>query len=820
MLVHKFGGTSVADAARIEAAARLITQNEMPAAVVTSAMAGVTDKLIDIAHAAKDRRTQDVKQLLEELRRTHYTALEQINGADRSSLEPLLDELFTELDQLAKGVRLLQELTPRSLDLIQSFGERLAAPLLAAAIQACGTPAQAVDARDIIRTDDRFGRANVDVETSRDLARRILLPITEKGIVPVVTGFTGRTADGLTTTLGRGGSDYSATLVGSFIDAAEIIIWTDVQGVMTADPRLVPEARVLESISYREAAEMAYFGSKVLHPNTMIPAIKADVPIRIRSSFDTDSKGTLIAHSSTQQFEGVKSVTSISDMTMVTVEGRGMIGVPGVVGRVFAATARAGVNVFMISQSSSEQNISFIVQAKDGRRARDELQREFDHEILRNRIDDIDLHENVGILAIIGEGMKGTPGISRRLFTALGRAGINVLAIAQGSSELNVSVVVEEQDLHRAVGATHTRFGLTSATHVFLLGKGLIGRTLIGQLLDSRKRLKEHGLSLNVIGVCGRHEILMEPHGISEDRLAGIAKGTSLLDLGGEKRPPDEEILQRIDTIRRLDVALVDVTAAETGPLHLNALEHGIHVITANKKPLSGSLDLYRRIRSEAFTRGLGYHFETTFGAGLPVLFTLQDLLTTHDRIHRITGCFSGTLGYICSGLQKGRPFSEMVLEAGQKGFTEPDPRDDLSGMDVARKALIIAREMGAEIEMSDLELEPMIPQEMMDLPDVDTFMSHLHELDDAFVQRVQNARDEGKVLRYLAEITHDSVSVGLTAVDIESPAGRLDGPDNILVYRTERYRDNPLVIQGPGAGAEVTAAGVFGDLLKVARHV
>ncbi|MDP8222427.1 MAG: bifunctional aspartate kinase/homoserine dehydrogenase I [Candidatus Lernaella stagnicola] len=822
MLVHKFGGSSVADAKRLQHAAQLASKEPRPAVVVTSALGGVTDRLIELGSLAQQRRTADLERELTALHTRHLEAADTLvpNDPDRETLRADITAEFSELGQLLQGVQLLEELSPRSLDLIASFGERLAARLLAAALNAAGTPSDYVDARSFLRTDDRFGAANVDFDPSRALARESLLPQTASS-VPVVTGFIGATADGRTTTLGRGGSDYTATLVGAFLDADEIWVWTDVDGVMTADPRVVPEARALEAVSFREAAEMAYFGSKILHPSTMIPAIRANIPVRIRSSMNPELPGTLVSDRRTDRFDGVKTVTSIAEMALVTIEGRGMIGVPGIVGRVFTATARAEVNVYMISQASSEQNITFLVREPDSERVTATLHEEFDNELRRGKIDRIDTRTPVGILAIIGEGMKGTPGISRRLFAALGASRINVLAIAQGSSELNVSVVVDQQDLHRAVGAVHTRFGLTSDTHVFLLGKGLIGRTLLQQLLASRERLhRDHGLSLKVVGVAGRSEWLFDPHGLSDETLTGIAAGASLLELGGEARPTNEKIVAALSETRRLDVVLCDVTAAETGDLHHAALTAGIHVVGANKKPLSGSLADYEAIRAEAARQGLGYHFETTFGAGLPVLFTLQELLATHDRVRRITGCFSGTLGYICTGLQEGRPLSEMVVEAKEKGFTEPDPRDDLSGLDVARKALIIAREIGMKIEMDELELASFVPAEFMDLPDVETFLARLPELDEAFARRVQEAENDDKVLRYVAEITPEKVTVGLRPVPRESATGQLFGPDNVLVYETERYAENHLVIRGPGAGAQVTAAGVFGDILKIARHV
>ena len=820
MRVMKFGGTSVGDAERIVQSAKLAIKSESPVVVVTSAMSGATDELLALARLAQ---TGETKELRTRLRRLTQHHLDTAHGIvpDHSRAAPLVErlrKLLFELENLLQGISLLRELSPRSLDLIASFGERFAVLLLAEAIAEQGSKAEAIDARDIFRTDNRFGEAHVLHDESRELCRNGLLPLTRDRI-PVVTGFIARTSDGVTTTLGRGGSDYTASLLGAYLGAEEIWIWTDVDGVMTADPSVVPEARVLESITYREAADMAYFGSKVLHPRTMVPAVENRIPIRILNSFYPESPGTLVTYESREAFQGVKTVTSIASLALVTVEGAGMQGVSGVGERVFSATAKAGISVLMISQASSEQNITFAVHEKDGLRAREYLQKEFEAELRQKRIERIDLMAPVGILAIIGEGMKGTPGISQKMFSALGRSRVNVLAIAQGSSELNLSVVVEQRNLKRAVGAVHTAFGLTKTTHVFLLGKGLIGKTLIRQLLEGREDLERlHGVTLRVVGVCGRDEWLFDPHGMGNERLERIAEGAELSALGGEKRGNNGELLDHLARQQRLDVVFVDVTAERTGPLHVQALEKGFHVVTANKKPLSGSMEQYRAIREAAARSGLQYQFETTFGAGLPVLHSLRELVATHDEIRRITGCFSGTLGFVCSELQKGRLFSEIVLEARKLGYTEPDPRDDLGGVDVARKALIIAREIGIDIEMEDIALESLVSPELEALESVDEFLHRLPEMDDAMREKVQNAEKDGNVLRYVAEITPSGVEVKLRAVEPLSPIGQLDGPDNILVYETRRYRHNPLVIRGPGAGAEVTAAGVFGDILKIAR--
>jgi aspartokinase/homoserine dehydrogenase 1 len=822
MLVMKFGGTSVGDAARMRRVAQIALEarRATPLVVVTSAMTGITNQLIDLAEASRKHLSSEIDQQLAAIRRRHLEAVESLTapGVESDRLLASTRELLVELEQLCRGVYLLQDLTPRSLDLISSFGERLAAPLLAAAIRAEGGRAEPFDARDFIRTDSVHGNARTDEKTSRAQTRQALLPQLERTI-PVVTGFIGSTADGVTTTLGRGGSDLSAALVGAFLDAAEIQIWSDVDGVLTADPRVVPEARLLAQISYREAAEMAYFGSKVLHPGTIAPAVRQQIPIVLKNTFRPAAPGTRVSAQSESSNGPVKTVSSIAGLALVTVEGNGMVGVPGIAARCFGAAARAGVNVYLISQASSEHNISFVTKVSDARTAALELEKEFELERMRGEIECVAVHQPVGIVAIIGEGMRGIPGVSQQLFTALGRAGINVLAIAQGSSELNVSTVVEEADLQRAVGAIHTRFGLTRDIHVFLLGKGLVGRTLIRQLLAGRESLAKHaGLTIRVLGVAGREDWLIAPHGLDERTLSAIAEGAELRTLGGQPRPADAQLIEQLTRERRIDVALLDMTAEETSALHRASLEHGLHVVTANKKPLAGPIAEYRRVRELSRRSGLGYHFETTFGAGLPLLSTLQDLIATQDQIHKISGCLSGTLGYVCSRMMSDQPFSEIVREAKRLGYTEPDPRDDLSGIDVARKALIIAREIGIDLELSQLSLSGLLPDDLMRLPTVDQFLAALPQIDGLMADRVASARSRQTVLRYVAEITPQQVVVGLQEAPLSSPLAQLDGPDNLLVFQTARYHHNPLVIRGPGAGAEVTAAGVYADILKIGR--
>lgn len=822
MEILKFGGTSVGSSQIIRNLAEIVLKHQGPQVLVVSAMAGATDTLIGLAKTAEGGFWHPVNDGLYELRKRHNEVVQTFiaDPERRGRVEKAFDLLFSELGDLLHGVSLLKEATSRSLDLISGFGERINAIQIAAILEERGLNTVAIDARDILVTDASFGRAIVDNEISRKLSRERLLPLLEGGVVPVVTGFIARTPGGIATTLGRGGSDYTASLLGAYLDARKIVIWTDVSGVMTADPRLVKEARPLPRVSFREAAEMANFGAKVLHPKTVLPAVQAGIPLHIKNTFRPDDPGTEIVEDLAPEHMGVKTVSSISGLALMTIEGNGMLGVPGIARRVFTATASRGVNVIMISQSSSEHGISIVIAAEETDAAREALEDEFEREIRRSLVDRIVVKADVSILALIGEGMQGHPGTSGRLFDALGRHHVNILAIAQGSSELNISVVVTRAMVQRAVRAVHTAFGLTRMVNVFLYGCGNVGRTLIRQIIESRPYLAAgRNLQVQVLGVCNRSHYLFEEQGLTEATLEHLRDGTSIRDLP-EATPYKDgtTILDALESGRYTDVAFVDVTDADAVNVHLGALERGFSVVTANKKPVAAPYPEYARLK-ELVREGRGtYHFETTFGAGLPVLFTLQDLLATGDEIVEIRGCFSGSLGYICSELEQGRPLSVVVRDAHERGYTEPDPREDLGGMDVARKALIIAREVGQHVDLTDITVRGLVDDPAtMGASSLDEFWEQLPSSDAIIRERFAEAKAKGASLRYVATIRKDGLEIGLKEVASSDPLGQLHGPDNILIYRTRRYDENPLIIRGPGAGAEVTAAGVLGDIIKVA---
>jgi bifunctional aspartokinase / homoserine dehydrogenase 1 len=799
MIVMKFGGSSVSDRSRMEHVARIVARHGGSVTVVVSAMGGITDALLHAA-AVAERGGQELGERISEIAARHHAAAP--DGASRAAIEPVLDELRRVLE----GMRLLGEHTPRSRALLASIGERLAAPLLAAHVRCAGLAAEAIDARSFVVTDDEFEGAAVLPGATLEAAERVLAPVARR-TTPVVTGFIGATAGGVTTTLGRGGSDYSAALVGKLLGAEEIWIWTDVNGVLTADPRLVKEARSLDQISYREAAEMSYFGAKVLHPKTMSPAVEAGIPIRVKNTFEPEHPGTLVTSSSRVLPQGVKTVSSVHDLALVTLEGRGMAGVPGVARRVFEASEAARVNVVMISQASSEQTISMVVPGADAPRLEAELGRRFALEMRTGALDRIALEREVAIASIVGEGMAGTPGTSGKLFGALGAVRVNVLAIAQGASELSISVALKESEVRRAVRAIHSAFGLTRRVNLMVLGCGQVGRTFLRLLGETRRSMEAGlGLELRLVGLATSTRLLLEEGGLDPGEAVAALEGAS-------PRPSDEELLARLHEARCSDLILVDLTAADTADLQRRCLASGLHVVTANKRPLSGPLADYEALLEASRCTGAQLEYETTFGAGLPVLHTLKELVQTGDRIELITGAFSGTLGLLCTRLEEGAPLDVALREATAAGLTEPDPREDLSGRDVMRKALIIARTVGMRLEPGAVALSPLVPD--LDGPLEVALSRHGEELS----RRVAAEAARGHVLRFVASISEARVEVGLAGVPLASPLGSLRGRDNMLVYRTARYRELPLVIRGPGAGAEVTAAGVLGDVLKVARR-
>ncbi len=827
--IHKFGGASLADAAAIGHAVRIVqAQRPEPLVVVVSAMSGVTDALLDGAARAARGDASHVRAAAEALRARHAAAAQQLvpAGARLEELLRLIGEAFAELEQVAGGLSVLRELTPRTTDYLAARGERLSARLFAAALDAAGCPAAYVDATEIVQTDGTFGGASPDLRRTERSARKALRPLLARGTVPVVPGFLGAAPDGQVATLGRGGSDLTATLLARVLGAREVSLWKDVPGLLTADPRIVPDARVVPQVHVREAAELAYYGAKVLHPRALIPVMKRNVAIRIRPFADPTSLGTEISRRRTLHQYPVKALSAIPQQALLTVAGSGMLGVPGIAARTFAAVHHQGISVSLITQASSEHSICFSVPAESAERARKSLEETFRPEIARQEIDGVEVQTGLATLVVVGLGMAGTPGIAARVFSALAEARINVIATAQGSSELNLSLVVDAKDAPRAQRAVHAAFQLSKIgggavahpdrTDVVLLGFGQIGRTLAPMIA----KVKQDGLTLRIVGLIDRSGLVFDARGLSPRRLATLAaakaKGTPLAKATGGRRAAAAEAVGFVARHALSNPVLVDLTADDTTDTIKTALGAGMHVVLANKRPVTADKRRYDALRAAAQTHGRRLLHEATVGAGLPIIDTYQKLVESGDRVAKIEGCPSGTLGYLFGELGRGTRFSAALRGAIAKGYPEPDPREDLSGLDVARKALILGRLLGFPGELGDIAVESLVPDGAERLSR-EEFLRRLEEYDAPWEKRVAAAAARGGVLRYRAIVTPRRIRVGLVVVDASSPMASLNGTDNQFIFTTMRYKKNPLVITGPGAGPAVTAGGILNDVLKIA---
>ena len=827
--IHKFGGASLADGPAI-ARAVAIVQAQRPArlVVVVSALAGVTDALLDIAAHAVRGEEESVRAGAATLHARHAAAARALlSGAQRSKEAlRLIDEAFAELEQIASGLVIVRELTPRTSDYLVARGERLSAQLVAAGLEEAACPVALVDALEVIKSDGTFGHASPNLALTDRAAKKTLGPLLARGVVAVVPGFMAATPDGQLATLGRGGSDLTATLLGRALGAREVSLWKDVPGMLTADPRVVPDARVIPQLHQREAAELAYYGAKVLHPRALIPIGGRSLAIRIRPFADPGARGTEISRRRTLRTHPVKALSAVSGQALITVTGNGMLGIPGIAARTFAAVHQQGVSVSLISQASSEHSICFSVPEASAERARTGLLQAFRDEIARREIDGVEIQRGVATFAVVGLGMAGTPGIAAKIFTALASGGINVIAIAQGSSELNLSVVVGAKEVVRAQRLVHAAFQLdklgggavthAERTDVVLLGFGQIGRVLAAMIA----KLKRVPVELKVVGLVDRSGYVFDAAGLSPRRLAALAagkgKGVSLAKAPGGRRGTADEAVDFVARHALSNPVLVDVTADDTSATLKRALTSGMHLVLANKRPLTAHRKLYDELTALAAERDRRLLHETTVGAGLPIIDTYYKLVESGDRVSRIEGCPSGTLGFLFGEMGRGRRFSEALRRAIAKGYPEPDPRDDLSGTDVARKALILGRLLGFPGEMADIEIESLVPEPAKRLA-LKEFLQRLEEYDTPWQERVQDAREHGGVLRYRCTVTPRRIRVGLVVVDTSSPLASLNGTDNQFIFTTRRYKANPLVITGPGAGPAVTAGGILNDVLKLA---
>lgn len=818
MRVLKFGGSSVKDADKIRNVGNILQEYSdqgIKYTVVFSAMGGITDLLISMASRAS-KGDVEYKKDLDHFIFRHNEVIDALFDQENlyKSVMEVIEEQHDTLKNLLYGIYLVREASPRTMDYVLSFGERYSAFIIAKYLQLLGLDAEFLDARKIIKTNRNFGNAEVHLRLTY---QKIADYYNEREAVQVVTGFIASTKGGLSTTLGRGGSDYTAALLGAGLQASIIEIWTDVNGVLTTDPRRVKQAFTIPKMSFLEAVEMSHFGAKVIYAPTMQPAMDRNIPLRIKNSMNPTHEGTYISAEVNINEHPVKGISAISDVALLTLQGNGMVGVPGTAARLFRCLANAGINIMLITQGSSEYSISFSILPDQVRKASGAIQEEFKREFERNDLDHLHIEKDLSILAIIGDNMRFVPGVAAKMMRSLSNNGINIIAIAQGSSERNISVVINKDDENKALNALHEGFFLSDVKviNLFVIGTGLIGSTLIKQIHDqSQSLLGERGVEIRLIGLANSRKMLFDEHGIS---LSGWKQD---LAEHGEKMNINH-FMKQMDEANVINSVFVDNTATNEISRHYRSiLAKSIHVVTPNKIATSSSYEEYVNLKQLAHRNNVTFGYETNVGAGLPVISTLQNLIHSGDNIKKIEGVLSGSLSYIFNEFDGSVPFSEIVQKARSLGFTEPDPRIDLSGIDVKRKIIILSREAGMKIEPDEVIIQSFLPEDCMAANSTEEFFECLRENDTYFENLRKKAAEEDKKLRIIASMENNNVHISLQTVGIKSPFYTLEGSDNMIVITSQRYHKRSLIIQGPGAGAEVTAAGVFAEIINIESQI
>ncbi|EHH00970.1 bifunctional aspartate kinase/homoserine dehydrogenase I [Paraprevotella clara] len=808
MKVLKFGGTSVGSVESILSVKKIVEAEKEPVVVVVSALGGITDKLIKTSKLAL-AGDLSYQSEFDEIAVRHHQMIEAVipSGENKERLLETIDALLDELKSIYQGVYLIRDLSPKTSAAIVSYGERLSSNIVAVLIDG----AKWFDSRTFIKTEIKSGRQLLASDLTHELVKQAFVDLPKVSLVP---GFISTDADsGEVTNLGRGGSDYTASIIAAALDASFLEIWTDVDGFMTADPKVISTAYTINELSYVEAMELCNFGAKVVYPPTIYPVCVKNIPILIKNTFNPSGKGTVIKSDIAEDQKPIKGISSINGTTLITVSGLSMVGVIGVNRRIFSALANNGISVFLVSQASSENSTSIGVRDADADAACEVLNAEFSKEIETGAMYRMTAESGLATVAIVGENMKHTPGIAGKLFGTLGRSGINVIACAQGASETNISFVVDGLFLRKTLNVIHDSFFLSEyqVLNLFLCGVGTVGSSLIAQLAQQSEKLKkERGLKLKVVGIASGHNAMFDREGISLENCREQLAHSAPSDLN---RLRDEVIGMNI-----FNSVFVDCTASsDVAGLYQEFLEHNISVVAANKAAASSDYATYQKLKSTARQRGVKFLFETNVGAGLPIIRTMNDLLNSGDKILKIEAVLSGTLNFIFNKISADVPFSETVRLAKEEGYSEPDPRVDLSGKDVIRKLVILAREAGYRIEQSDVEKHLFVPDSFF-RGTLDEFWKNLPSLDADFERRRKVLESEGKRWRFVSRYENGKASVELCEVGREHPFYTLEGSNNIILLTTERYKEYPMQIQGYGAGAGVTAAGVFADIMSIAN--
>lgn len=809
MKVLKFGGTSVGSIESIQNVKKIAEARKEPIIVVVSALGGITDQLLKTARLAVAGDAAYLQEI-ETIVNRHYNVIEGVVLAEKKAeTRQRVNELLDELTNIYKGVYLIRDLSAKTNDMIVSYGERMSSVIVSNSI----VGAKLYDSRDFIKTDTQFGKHNCNFGLTNKLIKEAFAELPQITLIP---GFIATdSVTGEITNLGRGGSDYTAAIVAAALQAELLEIWTDVDGFLTADPRIISNAYVIDKLSFVEAMELCNFGAKVIFPPTIYPVYHKNIPIVIKNTFNPDAPGTFISRDMVgDQNKAIKGISSINDACLITVEGLGMVGVIGVNSRIFKALAKSGISVFLVSQAASENNTSFGVRNTDADLAVKVLREEFEHEISIGEINNIKAEKDLACVAIVGENMKHTPGIAGKLFGTLGRNGINVIACAQGASETNISFVIRLESLRKALNVIHESFFLSDyqELNLFVAGVGLVGGSMLQQIQKQQaKLLKEKSLKINVVGLINSKHCLFKREGINlENYKEELATATV--------PATPESIINGILEMNIFNSVFVDCTASENiASVYQGLLENNVSVVTANKIAASSTYAKYKELKKTANLRGVKFLFETNVGAGLPIINTMNALTNSGDRIIKLEAVLSGTLNYIFNTLSEEIPLSKTIVMAKEAGFAEPDPRIDLSGKDVIRKLVILSREAGYAIEQEDVKKNLFIPQKYFD-GSLDDFWKNISELDGEFEKRRKALVVENKRYRFVAKLENGEASVGLQEVDDSHPFFHLEGSNNIIMITTERYNEYPMIIKGYGAGASVTAAGVFADIISIAN--
>lgn len=815
MKVLKFGGTSVGSIESILSLKEIVEKQTERVIVVVSALGGITDKLIATSRLAV-RGDEQYRTEFDAITKRHHDMIDAII-TDKDKHQKLTDKvnsLLNELSSIYYGVFLIRDLSPKIQAAIVSYGERLSSNIVATLIE----NSQWHDSREFIKTEFKHGKHILDSELTTRLVQKTFQTEQDKASTcpspTVVPGFISSDRDsGETTNLGRGGSDYTASIIAAALDAEVLEIWTDVDGFMTADPRVIRTAYTINELSYVEAMELCNFGAKVIYPPTIYPVCVKNIPIKVKNTFNPDAPGTIIKEKIDDDQKPIKGISSIGGTTLITVTGLSMVGVIGVNRRIFTALADHGISVFMVSQASSENSTSIGVRDEDASGAVKVLNEEFAKEIETGAMFPMHAESGLATIAIVGENMKHTPGIAGKLFGTLGRSGISVIACAQGASETNISFVIDSKYLRKSLNVLHDSFFLSEykVLNLFICGTGTVGGNLIEQIRSQQQKLMEsRRLKLNVVGIASSHKAIFCREGIHLDGYKEL--------LEQSEESCTRKLCNEVIGMNIFNSVFVDCTAsADVSALYQEFLEHNISVVAANKVAASNDYDSYLKLKETALRRGVKYLFETNVGAGLPIIGTINDLRNSGDKILKIEAVLSGTLNFIFNEISADVPFSETVRRAKQQGYSEPDPRIDLSGKDVVRKLVILTREAGYKVEQDDVEKHLFIPDKLFN-GSIEDFWQHLPELDADFEQRRKVLESEGKRWRFVARMDHGKTSVNLEAVSQNHPFYGLEGSNNIILLTTERYREYPMMIQGYGAGASVTAAGVFANIMSIAN--